>query len=92
MDNTIKRDVRHVIEEMDNAYYAFSEHNYTNGDYADFAGMALNQFQNALRDPNLTREQLESLLRDGIAKHRMGKSCKNWTRFVATHMAQAANA
>ncbi len=90
---TIKRDVRHVIEELDAAYNGSVEYNGMNADYANFAGMALGQFRSAMRDPDLTREKLELLLRKGIKKHR-AKHHENgsWTRFVASYVAKSSNA
>tara|TARA_R110001592_G_scaffold3525_31_gene20205 strand:+ start:19028 stop:19327 length:300 start_codon:yes stop_codon:yes gene_type:complete len=87
----IRRDVRCVIEEMDAAYSTFSQYNYMNSDYAGFAGMALGQFRNALRNQTLTREELERMLRDGIQKHRQEGHETDWARFVATHVAQSSN-
>ncbi len=87
----IRREVRYIIEEMNAAYSTFSEHNYMNADYAGFAGMAIGEFRNALRNQTLTREELERMLRDGIQKHRQEGEETDWARFLASHMAQTSN-
>lgn len=93
MENTIKRDVRNVIEEIDAAYQEFSNYNYMNADYADFANMAISQFRDAMRTPELTREELKDLIRKGMIKHRMrNHEDDNWTKSVASYMAKASNA
>ncbi len=88
----MKRDVRNVIEELDAAYSNSIEYQGINADYATFAGMALGQFRNAMRDPDLTRENLELLLRKGIKKHRAKRTEGSWTRFVASYVVKSSNA
>ena len=83
-NESITREVLHIIEETSAAYHSFSLHDYTNADYAEFAGMAIAQFKNALRDPALTREQLEKILRKGMKKHRVMDPSSNWSGFMAS--------
>ncbi len=91
MNEKIKNNIRYVIEELDTAYNNCIECNGVNADYASFAGMAISQFQDAMGDPNLTREKLELLLRKGIKKHKAKREGGSWTRFVASYMAKASN-
>ncbi len=91
MVSSIQGEVQHIIEEMRVAYAESAVHNYMNADYADFAIMALERFRGALRNQTLTREDLESMLRKGIASHRASESKADWTTFVARHVAHAAN-
>ena len=87
-----QEDVKHVIEELDTAYHTFSDYNHVNTDYPGFARMAVGKFRHALHDPELTREDLEVLLRKGIKKYRAHSSEVTWTSFVASYMAQSSNA
>lgn len=89
---TIRRNVRYVMEEINVVYSTCSDYNATNADFAGFATMALGQFRDALHQPDLTGEELERMLRDGIQKHRQEGQEVDWTRFVASHMAQTSNA
>ncbi|MCB1680312.1 MAG: hypothetical protein H6858_06970 [Rhodospirillales bacterium] len=91
LDDSIHREVLHIIEETSAAYHSFSRHDYTNSDYADFAAMALSQFKNALRDPALTREQLEKILRKGMKKHRSMDPDSSWSIFMASYVTRASN-
>lgn len=90
-DDTIQREVFYIIEETSAAYHAYSKHDYTNADYADFASMALSQFKSALRDPSLTRERLEKILRKGMKKHRIMDPSANWSGFMASYVTRATN-
>ncbi|MGH1375298.1 MAG: hypothetical protein ACRBCK_03025 [Alphaproteobacteria bacterium] len=92
MEQKIKRNVRRVVEELDAAYSEFSDRDYMNGDYADFASMAVGQFREALRNPELTREELQGMVRSGIREHKTQDGDAGWTKFVASHIAQSSNA
>ena len=98
MGENIKKDIRDVIEEIDVAFQELSAYSYMNADYPCFARMAVGQFRRALGDPDLTREDLEKILRKGIVKYRKRfhdqplYSGDNWTKFVASYMATASNA
>lgn len=92
MEDTIRNDIRGLIEEMDVAYNDLINYQPMNTDYAGFASMAVGQFRDAMRDPALTREDLGKMLRQGMQKHRMRGTDINWTKFVASYMAKSANA
>ncbi len=97
MKEAIRRDVKEVIEEIDTAYQEFANYHYMNADYPDFARMAVGQFRAALRNPELTREDLEALLRRALSKYKA--KCPDpdqcivgsWSNFVASYMAKTAN-
>lgn len=90
MVNTNRRALRHVIEETSWAYRAFLRHEYMNSDYADFAGMALEEFKGALQAPDLTREDLEMFLRKGMKKHRRSAPDSCWTTFMSRYVERKA--
>lgn len=91
MEDSIRRAVKTVIEETSMAYRDFSDFNSANADFADFAGMALPQFKNALRNPDLTREDLEVLLRRGMNRHRTENLRMGWEAFIASYITRASN-
>ncbi len=91
MKQEIRKSVRQVVEELDDAYNEFSNREYMNGDYADFASMAVGQFRDALRNPELTREELKYMFRSGIREHKTQDTDTRWTKFIATHIAQSSN-
>ena len=90
--------IKEVIEEIDTAYHEFSNYHNMNADYPDFARMAVGQFRTAMRNPELTREDLESLLRKGLSKYKDKCPDPNhcvigsWSGFVASYMAKTSNA
>ena len=77
---------------MSVAYQEFSDWHCMNADYADFASIAIGEFRDALRDPELTREDLKYMLRRGMNKHRNRNSQVSWTKYVASYMARSSNA
>ncbi len=87
MNVSVHQRIRILIEETNDA---FSSYDTVNADFAEFAGLALAEFKNALSDPGLTREQLVKLLRRGMAKHK-DKDPNSWAAFMAHHIARAAN-
>lgn len=91
MQHTIQRDVKLVIEETRTAFTTFLDREYANADFADFAAMALGQFKDALRRPELTRGDLEALLRSGMKRHRGRAAETDWTTFMASYVTTAAN-
>ncbi len=90
-DDRIRKEILYIIEETSSAYHSFSQHSYMNADFADFASMALGQFRNALRDPELTREKLEQILRKGMKKHKANDPDGSWTQFMASYLSKATN-
>lgn len=98
MDHSVHSAVVTVLEETGSAYRSFSDFNSANTDFAEFAGMALAQFKTALRRPELTREDLQSMLRRGMVSHRTGAGIetgeggqRGWATFMASYVTQAAN-
>ena len=91
MKHSIQKDVMIVIEETSSAYQTFSDHNSMNADFAEFASMALGQFKDALRQPEMTLLELQKLLRSGMKRHRRRAAETDWTTFMASFMVTAAN-
>jgi hypothetical protein len=91
MEQAIQRDVKVVIEETSSAYKVFSDYECMNADFADFAVMALGQFQDALRKQDLTRADLEKVLRSGMTRHRGRAAETDWTTFMASYVTTASN-
>lgn len=87
----IKKRVCYVVKEIDDAYRTFSDHDNMNADYAEFAGMAINQFRDALSNPALSREDFKSIFRDGLKKHRAEARNSDWAKFLASHITLKAN-
>ena len=92
MEQTIRRNVKQVVEELDAAYSGFASHENMNGDYADFASMAVAQFRKALHNPTLTREELKYMLRSGFRAHKAHDTRTGWTTFIAAHIEKSSNA
>ncbi|MCB1784048.1 MAG: hypothetical protein KDI13_08620 [Alphaproteobacteria bacterium] len=91
MENITQSALEIVIEETNWAYHAAQQHESMNADYADFAGMALLDFKNALRCPELTREELETMLRSGMHRYRSLAPEDGWTTLMAGYMERTAN-
>lgn len=84
--------LRSVIEETEDAYRTFSDYHQANADFAEFAGMALTQFKQAMQTPDLTNEDLQSVLRRGMTNHRAsGASESGWSAFMASYVTRAMN-
>ena len=77
-----------LIHETNEAFLACSGS--MNTDYAEFAGMALPQFRRELRDPSLTRRQLVSMLRRGMAKSDTNNKAR-WSALMARQLKKACN-
>lgn len=87
MSLSVHQRIRILIEQTNDA---FSCYDAVNADYAEFATLALSDFKEALRNPNLTRGQLTRMLRRGMMKH-SDKDPGSWAAFMAAHVARAAN-
>jgi hypothetical protein len=87
MSLSVHQRIRILIEQTNDA---FSCYDAVNADFAEFATLALSDFKDALRNPNLTRGQLTMMLRRGMIKHR-DKDPGSWAAFMASHIAKAAN-
>ena len=83
--------VRKVLEDTGFAYTLSCE-SHINSDYADFASsQALNSFQRALRDPNLTYDDLCAILRKASTRA-SSRQCKTpWSMFMANYIAKHCN-
>lgn len=92
MDKTMHSALRSVIEETGDAYRTFYSHHNANTDFAEFAGMSLPQFKQAMQTPDLTNEDLQSLLRRGMSTHRSSGAPENgWSAFMASYVTKAVN-
>ena len=83
--------VRKVLEDTGYAYTLTCE-SHVNSDYADFASsQALDSFQNALREPNLTYDDLCKILRKASNRAR-SRQCKTpWSMFMANYISKHCN-
>ncbi len=87
MSLSVHQRIRILIEQTNEAFSCYET---VNADFAEFATLALSDFKEALRDPNLTRGQLTRMLRRGMTKH-SDKTAGSWSAFMAAHIAKAAN-
>ncbi len=92
MQDAIRKELGLVIDEMSRAYDTVSSYESHNADYADYAVMALGRFRDALRNPDLTQDELAFMLRQAMTEHRAGEAGDCWKAFVASYMSQSANA
>ena len=92
MVKCVQGELQIVIDEMHNAYTTSSIYDYMNADYADFAGMALARFRDVLCNQTLSREDLEAMLRHGLARHRARGGDTDWVQSVASYVAKTSNA
>lgn len=84
--------IRRVLEETGYAYTLSCESEHTNADYAEYASShALSSFQKALKDPELTYEQLCRILRRATT-HAAGRRCHTpWSLFMANCLERQGN-
>jgi len=87
MSLSVHQRIRILIEQTNDA---FSNYDAVNADYAEFATLALADFKEALKNPNLTRGQLAQMLRRGMMQHQ-DKEPGSWSAFMAAHIAKASN-
>lgn len=80
--------IRALIQDTNDAFLSIEGG--SNTDYADFAGMALSEFKQALRDPNLTRSRLVSLLRKGMFETKHADP-DQWSILMAYQLNSATN-
>lgn len=91
MADCIKEELWAVIDEMNTAYVQVSDYEALNADYAEYAHLAIGRFREILKNPALTRDELQDLLRSGLANHKRDGQSSDWRQFVASYMAQSAN-
>ncbi len=87
MSLSVHQRIRILIEQTNDAFSCYDS---VNADFAEFATLALADFRDALKNPNLTRGQLTHMLRRGMTKH-SNKDPDSWAAFMAAHIAKAAN-
>ena len=89
IDNT---KVIQILEDTGFAYTISCETQHLNTDYADFAStQALCSFKRALKNPNLTYDDLCAMLRRA-SKRASARQCKTpWSMFMANHIARQSN-
>ena len=83
--------VRKVLEDTGYAYTLTCE-SHVNSDYADFASrQALDSFKTALKDPNLTYDDLCQVLRKA-SNRASSRQCKTpWSMFMANYISKHCN-
>jgi len=83
--------VRKVLEDTGYAYTLTCE-SHVNSDYADYAStQALESFKNALKDPELTYDDLCGILRKASTRA-SSRQCKTpWSMFMANYISQHCN-
>ncbi len=84
-----KATVRKVLEDTGFAYTLSCESEHINTDYADYAStQALESFKRALKDPNLTYDDLCGILRKASSRA-SSRQCKTpWSMFMANYIAK----
>ncbi len=87
MSLSVHQRIRILIEQTNDCFTCYDT---VNADFAEFATLALADFKEALKNPNLTRGQLTQMLRRGMQKHQ-DKEPASWSTFMAAHIARAAN-
>lgn len=85
--NNIK--VRQVLEDTGFAYTLSCESQHLNTDYADFAStQSLRRFKKALKNPDLTYEDLCVMLRKA-SRRASARQCNTpWSMFMANYIAK----
>lgn len=83
--------VRKVLEDTGFAYTLSCE-SHVNADYADFASsQALDSFQKALKNPDLTYDDLCAILRKASSRA-SSRQCKTpWSMFMANYISKHCN-
>jgi len=83
--------VRKVLEDTGYAYTLTCE-SHVNSDYADFAStQALDSFKQALKDPELTYDDLCGILRKASSRA-SSRQCKTpWSMFMANYISRHCN-
>ncbi len=92
MSKTIKKTVvRKVLEDTGHAYTLMCQ-SHVNSDYADFASsQALSSFQKALKNPNLSYDDLCVILRKA-SNRASSRQCKTpWSMFMANYISKHCN-
>lgn len=88
MTDKIYDKIRHLIKATDDAYISYDT---ANADYAEFASLALGDFQKALSKPSMTNIELRVLIRSAFRKLGTGRQNKDWHNFVADYISRSSN-
>lgn len=86
-----KGELELLIEDMSYAYSIYTTQGCTNSDFAEFAGLSLDQFKRTLKRPGLTARQLRRLIRRGNDAHRTLNPAHAWSDYVANYISDTAN-
>ena len=83
--------VQKLLRETKDAYRIMCK-SHVNADYADYASSnSLSSFQKALRDPDLTYDQLCKILRRASVREN-NRQCKTpWSLFMANYIERHSN-
>jgi hypothetical protein len=86
--------IRSELEETSSVYsMVVDTSGAPNMDYAGYAcHVALNRFQQLLENPNLSTDQLESMMRKVVRKYAIEDTEKKWSAVMARYMTRHANA
>jgi len=87
-----KAKIQKVLEETNGAFQMTCEHTHINTDYADYASASsLSSFQRALKDPNLSYDDLCQMLRRASLRENH-RQCKTpWSLFMANYIQKHNN-
>ena len=81
-----------LIEDIRHAYTIYTTQGCPNSDFAEFAGLSVNQFKKTLKRPDLTARQLRRLIRRGCESHRRQEAIiQNWSDYIAHYISDTAN-
>lgn len=85
--------IRSELEDHSSGYSMFLDcGNAPNTDYAGYAcHLALDRFQHMLDNPDLTADQLESLMRKVTRKHAVDHPEQKWSHVMARFISRHAN-
>lgn len=86
-----KSELELLIEDISHAYSIYTTQG-CNTDFAEFAGLSVDQFKRALKRPGLTARQLRRLVRRGCESHRKQESAaQGWSDYIAHYISDTAN-
>tara|TARA_B100001146_G_C15747834_1_gene250427 strand:+ start:112 stop:441 length:330 start_codon:yes stop_codon:yes gene_type:complete len=90
-DQKPKSELELLIEDISYAYSIYTTQG-CNTDFAEFAGLSVDQFQRTLKRPGLTARQLRRLVRRGCESHRKQEAAtQGWSDFIAHYISDTAN-
>ena len=86
-----KSELELLIEDISYAYSIYTTQG-CNTDFAEFAGLSVDQFQRTLKRPGLTARQLRRLVRRGCESHRQQEAAaQGWSDYIAHYISDTAN-